>query len=346
MTTRLTIAYNVVDLTLRTPFVSGKGRVDAFRQGIVEVGCGGITGYGTASFAPEYGMTEAAVGAAISIVNATLDGLDAIRFDTPNEIMARVSSFIADQTSAMAALDMALYDLFGKLLGVPAYQLLGLPAPSNLMTGLSLGALTKSELCKLAQKYGDWPILKLKMRTDSDPSLAASIRTVYQGRLWVDANGSWDCENAATHAAALGAAGVELLEQPVAAGDLRGLEHVHKTSTIRVVADESCRDEFDIERLVGKVDGINVKLLKCGGLGPALRLILAARATGLSVMIGCKTESTLGITAAAQLAGLVDYLDLDGHLDVVNDPFAGTTVDKGRMVLQGGCGLGISRKGA
>jgi L-alanine-DL-glutamate epimerase-like enolase superfamily enzyme len=168
-----------------------------------------------------------------------------------------------------------------------------------------------------------------------------AVRAVYPGRIWVDGNGSWSLAEALAAAHVFRDAGVELLEQPIPAGRLDDLETLSASSPVPILADEDCRGPADVLDLKGRVDGINIKLSKCGGIARARQMIHRARAVGLKVMLGCRTESVLGVTAMAQLAPLADYLDLDGNLDIQNDPFKGLGFTKGRISIPEAPGLGV-----
>ncbi|MFG2721804.1 mandelate racemase/muconate lactonizing enzyme family protein [Streptomyces sp. NPDC048416] len=187
-----------------------------------------------------------------------------------------------------------------------------------------------------------WPVLKLQLTPRDDGSRAGVLREVYDGRIRVDGNGSWSPGQAVAVAHELHRHGVELLEQPIPPGPADRLRYVHENAPLPVIADEDCTGPEDVLRLRGCATGVNIKLIKCGGLRRAQETVTLARQTGLRVMLGCKTENAPGVTAMAQLAPLADYLDLDGHVDLLDDPFRGIRIDRGRLTLPVGPGLGVT----
>jgi L-alanine-DL-glutamate epimerase-like enolase superfamily enzyme len=189
-----------------------------------------------------------------------------------------------------------------------------------------------------------YPILKIKLGTDDDLAILRAIREATSKEIRVDANCGWNRKQAIRMLPILEEFGVTVLEQPLVAGDLDGLGLITRRSRIPVIADESCITARDIPPLVGKVDGINIKLAKTGSLREALRMISIARAHHLMVMVGCMIETSVGITAAAQICPLVDICDLDGAALLASDPYRGATIEGGRLRLPEGPGLGLSRR--
>jgi L-alanine-DL-glutamate epimerase-like enolase superfamily enzyme len=249
---------------------------------------------------------------------------------------------LRDHPAALTACEMALHDLAFQPRGLPVRRLWSATDSPLEPTAVSIGAGAESEVLRSARAHSEWPILKLKMTPGTDIHMVGRVRDAHGGRIWIDGNGSWDARAAIDTAEVLQGYGVELLEQPVPAGQPEVLGFVRARSPLPIVADEDCRGPEDVSRLQGRADVINVKLVKCGGLRRALRTINLARGAGLRVMLGCKTESVLGVTAMAQLAPLADYLDLDGHLGLANDPFSGISIDRGHITLPTAAGLGIS----
>lgn len=332
------LEHHTVILRRREPFVSRKGSVLEVRQVMVRLVWQGRVGLGAAVLGREHGMTEATI----------CDALDAcavvVRGSTPFHLEALLDACEAaavGQPTVVAAVDMAIHDLLGQAAGLPLHRMWGLEGRPSPPTAITLGVMDAAARVRRARALSGWPILKLKLDSHDDLGVVASIRRVYGGRLWIDANGSWDADRAIAAAVELAGYGVELLEQPVPPGRLDALGTVHRHSPIPVVADEDCMGPADVLRLSGCVDAINIKLVKCGGLRRAREMIRLARLMGLRVMVGCKTEGVLGITAMAHLTGLVDHVDLDGHLDLVDDPHIGIAVDHGRITLPRGPGLGV-----
>ena len=189
-----------------------------------------------------------------------------------------------------------------------------------------------------------YPILKIKLGTDRDEEILRTIRDATDKEIRVDANCGWTVKQAIAMLPVLKEYGVTVLEQPLPPNELDGLGEITRRADIPVIADESCKTAVDIPPLVGKVDGINIKLAKCGSLREALRMIAIARAHGLMVMVGCMIESSIGITAAAHFTPLVDIVDLDGAALLSNDPFVGASIDGGQVTLPTGPGLGVRRR--
>jgi len=238
-------------------------------------------------------------------------------------------------------LDAALYDLIGKDLGLPVWRLFGLDRARAPVTSFTIGIDTpEAMLAKLAEIAGH-PLVKVKLGFPGDVEVIEAIRARYTGTLRIDANEGWAPEEAATKLARLGPCDIELCEQPIPAGTPERLRWVRERSPIPIVADEDARDSSDLAVLAGCVDGVNVKLVKCGGLRAALAMIATARALHLKVMIGSMVESAILTTAAAHLSPLADWADLDGPFLTARDPFAGITYEHGKIVLPVGPGLGV-----
>jgi len=246
--------------------------------------------------------------------------------------------------SARAALSTALHDLVGKRLGVPLYRLWGLDPDQAPRSTFTIGLDTAERMHQKVLEAEPYPILKVKLGTDRDIEILKTIRNATHKEIRVDANCAWTVKQAIRMLPVLEEFGVKALEQPLVAEDLDGLGEVSRRSSIPVIADESCETAADIPRLVGKVDGINIKLAKCGSLREALRMIALARAHHLTVMVGCMIESSLAITAAAHFTPLVDLVDLDGAAVLAEDPFVGATIAGGQVRLPSGPGLGVTRR--
>jgi L-alanine-DL-glutamate epimerase-like enolase superfamily enzyme len=325
------LTHELVTLHLGRAFASNRGVTTAVKQLVVRLAWDGHVGLGTAVLARD-ATDLPAVTAALDAVRlaetplATLQALD----DQPT----------AATPPAHAAIDLALHDLLCRAASVSLHRLWGIAVPSA-PTAISIGQLPDPERLARARELAAWPILKLKLAAGAELAIVARLREVYAGRIWIDGNGAWSPDEALAAAEIFQRAGVELLEQPIRAGTPDLLRYVRERSAVPIVADEDCVGPDDVARLAGCVDAINIKLVKCGGLRRARRMIALARAAGLRVMLGCKTESALGVTAMAQLGGLADYLDLDGHLELVDDPFVGLGVDRGRITLSEAPGLGV-----
>ena len=331
----MNIISQIIDLQLQHPFKIARRATDAFRQVIsVEID----NGIGEAAPARFYGETvETARIALETIAPALPDNLDAI-----HDVMTTVETTLGGNYAAKSAIDMALHDRLGKKLGVPLYKLWGLNPQKTPCTSFTIGLDEPEVMAEKTRRAEAYPILKVKLGTPRDIEIIKALRDVTDKPIYVDANTAWTPKAAVRKIRELAQYGVALIEQPTRPDDLEGLRFVRENSALPIIADESVKRATDIPALVGCVDGINIKLVKCGGLLEARRMIHVARAHGLSVMIGCMIESSLGITAAAHLTPLVDYADLDGNLLITNDPYKGVTLDNGKLVLPERPGIGVT----
>ncbi len=326
-----------IDLKLTTPFRISRGLQYTSPNVIVHVTANGLTGYGEASPSEYYGESPETVLACIALFAGNL-GDDPFMLE---EIHARLDKVIRLNPSVKAAVDMALYDMIGKQLNIPLYRLLGLNPTRTPLTSFTIGLDNPAQMARKALLAKDYPILKIKVGTKHDLDILKAIREVSTATIRVDANAAWTPKEAIKTINALAQYNIEFVEQPVAAHDLAGLKLVRDNVPLPIIADESCVTLEDIPRVSECVDGINIKLMKCGGINQALKMIAAARAHNLRIMLGCMIESSLAITAAAHLTPLVDYADLDGHLLIDDDPYVGATAEHGKLILPEGPGLGV-----
>ncbi|MGQ3683844.1 MAG: dipeptide epimerase [Candidatus Loosdrechtia sp.] len=262
------------------------------------------------------------------------------------DITSSLANRFPVDAAARAAIDIALYDMVGKKLKVPLYKLLGLNQPGTRLTSFTIGLDTIEKMCEKVEEAKDFPVLKIKVGKGNDIEMLGELRKITKAVFRVDANTGWTADEAIRKLHKMEKLDVELVEQPFPVGNIDALRRIRGQVKIPVFADEDIRTSSDIPALSEVVEGINIKLMKCGGIREALRTIHTARAHGLKVMIGCNIESSLSITAAAHLASLADYVDLDGHLLITNDPYRGVIVDKGRLILPEGNGLGVVEKGS
>ncbi|HLQ11257.1 MAG TPA: dipeptide epimerase [Ktedonobacteraceae bacterium] len=329
-----------IDLKLTVPFRISRGVQQVASNAVVQINHKEHTGYGEAAPDEYYGENVETVLACISTFAGNL-GDDPFLIE---DIMSNLDHLIRLHPAAKAAVDMALYDLVGKMLNVPVYKLLGLNPAHTPHTSFTLGIDSPANMAKKALLARDYPILKVKVGTKNDVANLEAIREVSNATIRVDANAGWTPREAIKTINALAPYNIEFVEQPVHPRDLDGMRLVRENVPLPIIADESCVTVDDIPRVVGCVDGINIKLMKCGGIRHALKMIHAARAHHLQIMIGCMIESSLAITAAAHLTPLVDYADLDGHLLIDNDPYEGVKVVNGKLVLPERPGLGVQLK--
>ncbi len=256
----------------------------------------------------------------------------------------RMGDTIRGHGAAKCALDIALHDLVGKILGMPVHRLLDLPADALPPTDFTIGIDEPSVVAARARRAGDFPALKIKCGGPQDLATLQAVRDVYAGPIRVDANTGWTRDSAAALLPELVDLGVELIEQPFPARAYRDLGWLQERSDLPIVADESAVVEEDLDALDGVVAGVNVKLAKVGGIGPARSMLEAARARGFRTFLGCMEETSVGIAASAIVASLADWVDLDGNLLLADDPFRGLELapDK-RWRLPEGPGLGLTR---
>lgn len=330
-------------LTLRTahPFSIARGTQSEYRVVWVRVTDGdGLEGWGEADPSWFYGETADSVVAALGVYAAALPD-DPCRLEDADAAMLRV---LRGNAAARLAVSAALHDLAGKRLGVPLWRWWGLDPARAPLSSFTIGLDAPDVVRAKVREAAAFPILKIKVGTSDDAAILRAVRETTDRPLRVDANAGWTAKQALARLPLLDEMGVELIEQPVAPDDLDGLAAVRRAARMPVIADESCRTAADIPRLAGVVDGINIKLAKCGSLREALRMVAVARSHHLAVMVGCMIETSLGITAAAHLAPLLDYLDLDGALLLARDPFAGASIAAGRVTLPTSPGLGVTRR--
>ena len=331
-------------ITTRHPFVIARGSTNGYKRAWVRlVDDGGVEGWGEADPSSYYGETLETVLAALAKL---AQHLPRDPFDIESA-EARFAQLAPQHAAARAALSAALHDLVGKRLGQPLWRLWGLDPRKAPVSSFTIGLDTPEKMREKVREAEAYPILKIKLGTDGDEEILKTIREATDKPVRVDANAGWTVARAKQMIPILKEHGVEFLEQPLPPGDLDSLADVHRHARkhdLPLVVDESCLVAADIPRLAGKVDGINIKLAKCGSLREALRMIATARAHGMLVMVGCMIETSLGITAAAHFTPLVDAADLDGAALTVDDPFIGASVAGGQIRLPTEPGLGVRRR--
>jgi len=249
--------------------------------------------------------------------------------------------------AARCGLDIALHDLIGKDCGKPLYRLLGLDPEQTLYTSFTIGIGDPELTAKKVADVGDHPILKVKLGAGTPKEQIETIEAIrarYTGIIRIDANEGWSVESAIEILREIDRFDIEFCEQPIPAGQPEKLRYIREHAKIPIVTDEDSLVAEDLPKLYGCVDGVNVKLVKCGGIRAALRMIHTARALGLKIMLGCMVESAISATAAAQLSPLVDWADIDGPFLTKNDPFSGVTYARGKLVLPDAPGLGVTEK--
>jgi len=326
------------ELQLSSPFRIAHGARTVQPTLVVELEGDGFTGYGEATATSYYGKD----------VNAMVYTLEELRpiiedsiIDTPEAFWQKMYPLLQDHPFELCALDVAAHDWHARRLKRPLYRHWGLDPATAPLTNYTIGIGPIEEMvAKIKEK--PWPVYKVKLGTDHDLDIIKALRAETSAKFRVDANTAWTAEQTIALAPALKELGVEFLEQPLKVTDREGMKAVFEHSVLPIIADESCQLEADVETCQGHFHGINIKLMKCGGLTPARRMIARARELDLQLMVGCMTESTIGISAIAHLAPLLDYVDMDGALLLKSDIATGVTIEAGRAIYAQENGTGAS----
>ncbi|MCC6493079.1 MAG: dipeptide epimerase [Pirellulales bacterium] len=308
---------------------------------IVELSDGVHRGYGEATTNKYYGATLELMREALERVRPIVEETQQL---LPEQLWERTWQLLKDNPFAQCALDQAAHDLWGKQQGAPVYKLWGLSIERAPRSNFTIGIDTVEVMVKKLLEMPGWPIYKIKLGTKYDLDIIRELRRHTDAVFRVDANCGWSIDEAIANSHELAGLGVEFIEQPLPAADWEGAKRVYQESALPIIADESCIAESDVERCVGHFHGVNVKLVKCGGLAPARRRVMQARRLGLKSMVGCMTESTVGISAVAQLLPLLDYVDMDGAALLASDIATGVKVEQGRAVYPptNGCGVELT----
>lgn len=322
----LNVCYRHFDLPLRHVFTIARGSSESQPTFIVELSEEGQCGYGEATTNTYYQASAEQMAAAVERVRPLLERSTA---RDPEPLIAKLTQELASETFPLSALDQAIHDLWGKLHGKPVYEMWGLALGDLPLSNYTLGIDSIDKMLAKLQEMPDWPIYKIKLGTQHDLDIIRAIRQHTGARLRVDANCGWTAEETIEKSALLAELGVEFIEQPIPPGDRDEARRAFEGSALPLVADESCVARRDVALCAGLFHGINIKLVKCGGLAAARRMITEARELGLAVMAGCMTESTVGISALAQLLPLLDYVDMDGAVLLAQDIARGVKVERG-----------------
>ncbi len=319
------LAVRAFALPLRHPFTISRGTVEVQDTVVVQLHERGCFGYGEATTNPYYGATVESLTRRIAAAAPLLRGVAA---DDLDAVLAAIGSALGDDTFARCALDMAAHDLWAKRQDRPLHRLWGLDPAAGPTSNYTIGIDTPERMVRKLAEVPEWPIYKIKLGTDRDLEIIRELRCHTDKPFRVDANCGWSVKQAIDFSGPLAELGVEFIEQPLAAED-PGMEEVRRHSALPVFADESCGVEADVDACAGRFHGINIKLVKCGGLAPARRMIARARQLGLDVMCGCMTESTIGISALAQIVPQLDFVDMDGAALLASDIASGVVVEGG-----------------
>ncbi len=326
-------------LTLAHTWTISRNSSDFKNNVFVKIERNGIVGYGEAAPNVRYGEDWEKTTKRINEAKSILEKNNLFHYV---DIKDELEKTIVDQSCAKAALDIALMDWVGKALNTPLYRLFGLDPSKAPVTSFSIGIDTVEVIKQKVREAEPYPILKIKVGTDRDREIINAVRSVTDKPIRVDANEGWKTkEEALEKIKWLTDQGVEFIEQPMPAHMLKETAWLRERVEIPIIADEAVKTAADIPKLAEAYDGINIKLMKSGGIQEALRMIGMAKSLGMKIMLGCMIESSVAISAAAHLAPFVDYADLDGNLLITNDPFSGVKVEKGRFVFNDRPGLGV-----
>jgi len=326
-------------LRLKHTFGISRESYDAQDSLIVALSLNGKTGYGEATSNPYYGISLSGMVAEIENIRSAIVQY---KFEEPQAF----HQFLFDSglsNFSICALDLAAHDLYGKLKEKPLYEIWGTDKSQYPISNYTIGLDAIEVMVKKIREM-PWPIYKIKLGTDHDLEIVRELRRHTDATFRIDANCAWSAEETIINAPLLKELGVEFLEQPLKADDWEGMEQLAHKSVLPVIADESCIVESDVEACALHFHGINIKLTKCGGLTPALRMIRQAKSLGMKVMVGCMTESTVGISAIAQLLPQLDYVDMDGALLLADDIATGVEILEGGKVIFpeiGGSGVSL-----
>jgi len=336
------LTHEIIAVHTKHAFTIARGGASEWRLVTVRVtDSDGASGWGEAAPSRFYGETADTVVAILGQLAPVLERADPWSLETIEAELARVVRFNGSARSAVSA---ALHDLAAKRLGVPLYKMWGLDPKSAPLSSFTIGIGSETELRQKVKEAEQYPILKVKLGTDRDEEIVRVIREEAPDKiLRVDANAAWNPKLAVRTIERLMDYDIEFVEQPLPPHDVEGLRFVRERSPLPIIADESCLVASDIPKLEGAVDGINIKLSKCGGLREAQKMVSTARAHGMLVMMGCMIETSLGISAAAHISPLLDYADLDGSALLADDPYKGANIDDGKIFIPTGPGLGVEK---
>ena len=331
------ITYKKSNLPFKHPFTISKGTKTHQPALLVELDHFGIKGYGEA---PAITYYDISVEKMIEDIEHKRAYLEKFNFTEPDRFWHYLHHLFPQNPFLVCALDMAGWDIYGKIKRTQLHELWKLDTADNPMTDITIGIDTIEKMVQ-KMKENPWPIYKIKLGTENDIGIMQELRKHTDSVFRIDANAAWKAEEALEKITAFKELNVEFIEQPLAKDDWEGMKFLFEKSPLPLIADESCVREQDVQKCFQHFHGINIKLTKCSGITPALRMIKEARELKMKVMVGCMNESTIGSAAIAQLLPLIDYADMDGPLLLAEDTASGLTFNMGRVIYGKGHGLGI-----
>lgn len=331
------VSYRTYELPFNHPFTISKGTKTHQPTFVVKLDFFGVTGYGEAPAISYYNIP---VEKMVSDLEQKKAFVEKFSFSDPDRFWHYLHHLFPHNPFLVCALDMAGWDIYGKLKKNQLYRLWELDINKAPLTDYTIGIDSIGNMVS-KMKEKPWPVYKVKVGIEGDVEMVEALRKETDAVIRVDANAGWTLEQALHKIPKLKALGVEFIEQPLAKDNWDDMKILFEQSSLPLIADESCVKEDDVLKCKGHFHGINIKLTKCSGITPARRMISNARELGLQVMVGCMNESSVGTAAIAQLAPLLDYVDMDGPLLLAEDIAEGVTFDFGRIIYTDKAGLGI-----
>jgi L-alanine-DL-glutamate epimerase-like enolase superfamily enzyme len=333
----LTLTFQFYDLPLQHPFTISRYTVTIQKTVVVCITDGQFSGYGEATANPYYHSTQERLTESILKLKPIVDAVDEMH---PETLWQKLAPLVIEDYFALCAVDIAYWDYYARKNSKPLWSYW---SDTNAKTPLTSYTIGLDTLKVMQQKIIEkpWPIYKIKLGTTNDIQIVENLRKITDAVFRIDANCAWTAEQTIENSKILKELQVEFIEQPLKAGDIQGMKRVKIESVLPVLADESCQREEDVDLCNDLFHGINIKLMKCGGITPGLRMIKKARKMGLLTMAGCMTESTVGISGLVQIAPLLDYLDSDGALLLSQDIADGVAFDFGKIVYSNSFGTGV-----
>jgi L-Ala-D/L-Glu epimerase / N-acetyl-D-glutamate racemase len=336
----LRISFKAFQLPLKHPFTTSRYTVTVQNTVIVSITNGEFTGYGEATVNPYYNSTVEKLQDSIESVKSIIENAHDIQ---PEQLWQLLAPKLKDDYFALCAIDCAYWDFYAKCKNK---TLRSFWSNNNMFIPQSNYTIGIDAIEKMKQKIIEtpWPIYKIKLGTNHDVAIVSELRKITDAVFRIDANCAWTVQETLDNAAELKELGVEFIEQPLNANDWEGMKILNRESVLPIIADESCQRIEDVDPCARVFHGINIKLMKCGGLTPALKMIEKARQLNIKIMAGCMTESSIGISSLVQIAPLLDYIDADGSMLLKEDIAEGVKLVDGNIIFSSKNGSGVEYK--